>query len=139
MGYLMGDHGIGAVYTQPSLRERPRIEDWWHAKVPVREMARVLKHSKSTIHHETHPANFDLIYGRWGDGTSSADRCAVSLLHFENEKGPGVMVINAKDRPIGTSSLVSQAPTRDEIVGTDLATHVFAIFDAVISQDKRLT
>ncbi|MEM6310336.1 MAG: IS30 family transposase [Pseudomonadota bacterium] len=43
---------MGAVYTQLSLRERCRIEDWWHAKVPVREMARVLKRSKSTIHRE---------------------------------------------------------------------------------------
>ncbi len=43
---------MGAVYTQLSLRKRRRIEDWWHAKVPVREMARVLKRSKSTIHRE---------------------------------------------------------------------------------------
>ena len=43
---------MGTVYTQLSLRERRRIEDWWHAKVPVREMARVLKRSKSTIHRE---------------------------------------------------------------------------------------
>ena len=88
---------------------------------------------------ERHPANFDLVYGQWGDGSSSSDRCAISLLHFENENGPGVMVIDAKDRPIATSSLVSQALTHDEIIGTDLATHVFAIFDAVITQDKRLT
>ena len=31
---------MGAAYTQLSLKERRRIEDWWHAKVPVREMAR---------------------------------------------------------------------------------------------------
>ena len=43
---------MGAVYTQPSLKERRRIEDLWHARVPVREMARVLKRSKSTIHRE---------------------------------------------------------------------------------------
>ena len=43
---------MGAVYTQLSLRERRRIEDWWHAKVPVREMARVLKRHKSTIFRE---------------------------------------------------------------------------------------
>ncbi len=43
---------MGAVYTQLSLQERRRIETWWHAKVPVREMARVLKRSKSTIHRE---------------------------------------------------------------------------------------
>ncbi len=34
---------MGAVYTQLSLSERRKIENWWHAKVPVREMARVLK------------------------------------------------------------------------------------------------
>ncbi|WP_218132112.1 hypothetical protein [Roseicitreum antarcticum] len=88
---------------------------------------------------ETHPANLDLIYGRWGDGASSADRCAVSLLHFENENGPSVMVIDAKNRPIATSSLISKAMTRDEVIGTDVAQHAFAIFDAVITQDKRLT
>jgi len=43
---------MGAVYTQLSLRERRKIENWWHAKVPVREMARVLKRHKSTIFRE---------------------------------------------------------------------------------------
>ncbi len=39
---------MGMVYTQLSLRERRKIETWWHAKVPVREMARVLKRPRST-------------------------------------------------------------------------------------------
>ena len=43
---------MGAVYTQLSLQERRKIEDWWHAKVPVREMARVLRRHKSTIFRE---------------------------------------------------------------------------------------
>ena len=43
---------MGAVYTQLSLQERRKIENWWHAKVPVREMARVLKRHKSTIFRE---------------------------------------------------------------------------------------
>lgn len=43
---------MGAVSTQLCLKERRRIEDWWHAKVPVREMARVLNRSKSTIQRE---------------------------------------------------------------------------------------
>jgi len=42
---------MGAVYTQLSLQERRKIETWWHAKVPVREMARVLKYSKATLYH----------------------------------------------------------------------------------------
>ena len=43
---------MGAVYTQLSLQERRKIESWWHAKVPVGEMARVLKRHKSTIFRE---------------------------------------------------------------------------------------
>jgi len=43
---------MGAVYTQLSMQERRRIEDWWHARVPVSEMARVLKRHKSTIFRE---------------------------------------------------------------------------------------
>lgn len=119
--------------------------------VPVAERCRIKsrhnpEHGCQLLHAwtvgkslDTHPANFDLIYGRWGDGASNSDRRAISLLHFENEDGPGVMVIDAKDRPIATSSLVSKALTRDEVIGTDLAKHVFAIFDAVITQDTRLT
>ncbi len=30
---------MGAVYTQLSLQERRQIEVWWHAKLPVAEMA----------------------------------------------------------------------------------------------------
>ena len=37
---------MGTVYTQLSMQERRRIEDWWLAKVPVAEMARVLKRHK---------------------------------------------------------------------------------------------
>ena len=43
---------MGTVYTQLSLQERRRIEDWWLAKVPITEMARVLKRHKSTIFRE---------------------------------------------------------------------------------------
>ena len=43
---------MGTFYTQLSLQERRRIEDWWLAKVPVAEMARVLKRHKTTIFRE---------------------------------------------------------------------------------------
>lgn len=43
---------MGAVYMQLSIQERRKIEDWWHAKVPVAEIARLLKRHKSTIFRE---------------------------------------------------------------------------------------
>ena len=43
---------MGTVYSQLSIAERRRIERWRHAKVPVDEMARVLKRCRSTIFRE---------------------------------------------------------------------------------------
>ena len=43
---------MGAVYAQLSVKERVQIERWKLAKVPVREMARVLQRSKATIYRE---------------------------------------------------------------------------------------
>ena len=43
---------MGAVYSQLSITERRKIERWRHAKVPVDEMARVLKRCRSTIFRE---------------------------------------------------------------------------------------
>ena len=40
---------MGAVYAQLSAKERVQIERWKLAKVPVREMARVLQRSKATM------------------------------------------------------------------------------------------
>ena len=40
---------MGTVSTQLSMQERRTIKDWWHAKVPFVEMARVLKLHKSMI------------------------------------------------------------------------------------------
>ncbi len=88
---------------------------------------------------DSHPANFDLIHGAWGETATPHERCAVSMLYFENEKGPHVMVIDAKDRPVANSELAGSALRRDEIISTPLAPRVFAIFDAVLTQDPRLT
>jgi hypothetical protein len=88
---------------------------------------------------ETHPANFDLIYGLWGEGTSRSDRKAISLVHFENAGVPGTSIIDAATRPIAASELVGSTLKREEVVGTPLAREVFAIFDAVLVQDPRLS
>ncbi|MCP5086645.1 MAG: IS30 family transposase [Rhodobacteraceae bacterium] len=50
---------MGAVYSQLSITERRRIERWRHAKVPVDEMARVLKRCRSTIFRELKRNHFE--------------------------------------------------------------------------------
>ena len=54
-------------------------------------------------------AHFDLIFGRWGDDATQADRYAVSLEYRRTEQGPAFMVIDAPERPIAHSELVGRA------------------------------
>jgi hypothetical protein len=85
-----------------------------------------------------HPANFDVVMGSWGDGTSPDDRCAISMLCSENEDGRSVMVIDAADAARDLSDLAASALKRDEVIGTPLAEQLFAIVDAIFLQDDRL-
>ena len=43
---------MSGSYKQLNIEERRQIERWLSAKVPVREMARVLKRSKATLYRE---------------------------------------------------------------------------------------
>lgn len=92
-----------------------------------------------TVGHLDDPgANLDLILGAWGDGTAARDRIAASLVYREQEdSAPAFMVIDASDRPIAESELVSGALKREEVIGTPLADHLFALVDAIWEQDQR--
>jgi hypothetical protein len=87
---------------------------------------------------ESHGAHFDLIVGKWGEGATSADRCAVAVEFRRTADGPSFMVVDAADRPVGRSDLVGQAMGRQQVVGTPLAKAAFEIVDAVWIQDDRI-
>jgi hypothetical protein len=68
-----------------------------------------------------HGANFDLILGKWGEQSSAADRCLVSLAYRLFEGGPQFMVIDGEDRPAATSDLVGHVLRRSDVVGQPVA------------------
>ncbi|WP_022724245.1 hypothetical protein [Rhodopseudomonas sp. B29] len=82
-------------------------------------------------------AEIDLLIGRWGDGTSAADRVAVRMHHFIGPTGPAVMVQDAS-LARGREALAATALKRDDIIGTPRADEVFALYDALALQDCRL-
>jgi len=86
----------------------------------------------------TQGAHLDLIVGQWGDGTTRADRCAVSLHYRRTDKGPAFMVVDASERPVARNELVGRGLRRSEVVGTALAERAFAVADAVWLQDTRI-
>ena len=85
-----------------------------------------------------HGASFDLIIGKWGDGTTAADRSVVSLAYRLEDTGPSFMVIDAPDRPAATGGLADRALTRSQVIGKPIAKQAFAIVDAILAQDARV-
>ena len=87
---------------------------------------------------DSHGAHFDLIIGKWGDGTTPSDRSAVALEFRRTEQGPAFMVIDASQRPAGRSDLAGRALSRDAVVGTPLGKLAFDLVDAVWVHDSRI-
>jgi hypothetical protein len=89
--------------------------------------------------HQGQQANFDFIVGRWGEGAGPGNRKAISLEFRKLETGPAFMVINASDRKVAESSLVSGALDRNDVIGTPMASTVFAMCNLIYLQDERIS
>jgi hypothetical protein len=87
--------------------------------------------------HEAKSADFDLIVSPWGENTHASQRSAVSLKYRVLDTGPSFMVVDASTRA-AENKLASHSLTRAEIIGTPLAAEVFAICDAIYTDDPRI-
>jgi hypothetical protein len=85
-----------------------------------------------------HGANFDLIIGTWGEGTSSSDRCLVALAYRLRATGPEFMVIDADQRPCARNDVANTSLCRSDVIGHPIAEQAFAIADAVLAHDTRI-
>ena len=83
-----------------------------------------------------HGANFDLIFGKWGEQALPADRCLVSLAYRLFNGTPQFMVIDGGGRP--ASELVGLALRRSDVLGRPIAEQAFAVADAILEQDPRI-
>jgi hypothetical protein len=87
---------------------------------------------------DSHGANFDLIIGRWGEGSTPSKRMAVSLAFQRSAIGPGFAIIDATGRDFAESELVGKALRQTEVVNTPIGTQAFAIVDAIWLNDGRI-
>jgi hypothetical protein len=88
-------------------------------------------------HLQDNGADIDIVLGEWGDGTSPADRHAISLLHRESEgEPPALMVIDARAK-FHDGELAGHGLRREDVIGTPLAHQLFSIVDAIYLQDGR--
>lgn len=87
---------------------------------------------------EEHDANFDLIFGKWGDQATPSDRSVASFVYRPCENS--FMAIDSCTRPAGKANHLACFPlARNEIVDTPLAPYLHGLLDAIWHQDPRLT
>jgi hypothetical protein len=83
-------------------------------------------------------AEFYLILGEFGEGTTAAERFAVALHFFVNSERYGFMVVDADKTPISSHPLIGRALSRANVIGTPLAQEVFDLVDAIWLEDENI-
>jgi hypothetical protein len=86
-----------------------------------------------------HGAEFYIILGQWGDGTTAADKFAVALHFFVESDRFGFMVVDADQTPMASHPLVGRALPRESVIDTPLAQEVFKLVDAIWLEDENIS
>jgi hypothetical protein len=86
-----------------------------------------------------HGAYFDLILGRWGDGSSPDDRVAVVLGLRHTESGPSFMVLDASHRFGSPTPLAANILSRDDVLGSRWEPMAYDVVDTIWVQDPRVS
>lgn len=106
--------------------------------MPARAVAAYYVQWTRTRVHD-HGANFDLVIGDWGAGTTPQQRCIIAIAFRIIDGQPQFMVIDAADRPVAKDdTLAATALRRNDVIGTPIASEVFAILDAIWLGDERI-
>lgn len=91
-----------------------------------------------TVDRPEHMPHVDLVVGPWGGGATAADRVLVALDYRPRPGGGAFMVVSGKGRRGDDRTLCARALEREEVIGTPLATEVFALVDALWLTEPRL-
>jgi hypothetical protein len=86
-----------------------------------------------------HGAEFYLVLGEFGDGTTAADKFAVALHYFVESERFGFMVVDADQTQIASHPLVGRALPRESVIDTTLAQEVFDLVDAIWLEDPNIS
>lgn len=89
-------------------------------------------------HIVKHGAEFYIILGEFGEGTTAADKFAVALHFFVESDRFGFMVVDADKTTISSHPLVGRALSREDVIDTPLAEEVFELVDAIWLEDGNI-
>jgi hypothetical protein len=82
-----------------------------------------------------HGADIQLIMGDWSETSTNKDRFLVQAHFFIDAGQPNFMVVDA-DRSTVEKSLCRDRLKREDVIGTPIATGVFAMLDAIYGSES---
>jgi len=85
-----------------------------------------------------HGAEFYVILGEFGEGTTAADKFAVALHFFVEPDRFGFSVVDADKTAISSHPLVGRALPRADVIDKPLAKEVFDLIDAIWLNDGNI-
>ena len=85
-----------------------------------------------------HGANIDLVLGEWGDGSTPAQRVAVSLVYRVGPNGPEFASVDPDDRPHANAGLADRRIPGRHVLGNPVGADSYAFTHAVFGQDARV-
>ena len=86
-----------------------------------------------------HGAEFYIVLGRMGEGTTAADKIGVAVHYFVDADRSGFMVVDAAKTPIASDPLIGRAMSREDVVDTYLSQEVFDLLDAIWLNDENIS
>lgn len=87
---------------------------------------------------DTHAAAFGLVFGPWGEGSSPAQRQAVTLEFRRNEGQPQFMIKDAAKSVIDCRPLADRLLGREEVLDGPMKPLVFALVEQLWTVEPRL-
>jgi len=88
--------------------------------------------------HEERGARFTISIGRWGAGTSPADRNCLTLECRVDAEGPGFMIVDPPRSDAEETDILGKKLSRAAALGTTLSEEAFAIVDRILEAEPRL-
>jgi hypothetical protein len=85
-----------------------------------------------------HGAEFYIVLGKFGEGTTAADKFAVALHFFVEPDRCGFAVVDAEKTSISSHPIIRRALSRADVIDTPLAQEVFDLVDAIWFEDENI-
>src|ERR1051325_11584343 len=95
-------------------------------------------YARSTPKHPEAGIQMALSIGGWGEDANAEEKRCIGVLYGGQPEARGFMYVDASELPWGCESFLGAMQSREQVVGTELATAAGMILNVIHLRDARL-